>query len=230
MKKKTLIIILVIVTVMIGVSIFLKLKDNNEDKSITQATYDIKERKYNIIGDNLYYTDKLITQKAKTDDSEIILNYYKSISNYMKQKHPGIKVYISNFNYDTLNKEKEAMFFNGYQIINNVIIEKVFFTIYMENGIVKENFSTNLNSFINKNIDTENLKSINLLKEKVSDTITENLEDMGSFIIKNEWEYYLTYSNECLCYKFNLSNGSYIVIDAETGEVKKEYFFDGRIF
>ena len=43
MKKKTLIIILVIMTVIIGVSIFLKLKDNNEDKSITQVTYDIKE-------------------------------------------------------------------------------------------------------------------------------------------------------------------------------------------
>lgn len=229
MKKKTLIIILVIVTVIIGVSIFLKLKDNNEDKSIIQATYDIKERKYNIIGDNLYYADKLITQKSKTDDSKIILNYYKSISNYMKQKHPGVKVYITNFNYDTLNKEKEAMFFNGYQIINNVIIEKVFFTIYMENGIVKENFSSNLNSFINRNIDTKNLISINLVKEKVSDIITKNFAKMG-VSIKNEWEYYLIYSNESLCYKFDLSNGSYIIIDAETGEIKKEYFFDGIIY
>lgn len=229
MKKKTLIIILVIMTVIIGVSIFLKLKDNNEDKSITQVTYDIKEREYNIIGDNLYYTDKLITQKSKTDDSKIILNCYKSISSYMKQKHPGVKVYISNFNYDTLNKEKEAMFFNGYQIINNVIIEKVFFTIYMENGIVKENFSSNLNSFINKNIDTKNLISINSVKEKVSDIITKNFAKMG-VSIKNEWEYYLIYSNESLCYKFDLSNGSYIIIDAETGEINKEYFFDGIIY
>lgn len=100
----------------------------------------------------------------------------------------------------------------------------------MENCIVNENFSTNLNSFINKNIDTEKLMSINLVKEKVSDIITENLENMGSFIIKNEWEYYLTYSNKCLCYKFNLSNNSYIMIDAETGEVKEEYFFDGIIY
>lgn len=230
MKKKTLIIILVIVTVMIGVSIFLKLKDNNEDKSITQATYDIKEREYNIIGDNLYYTDKLITQKAKTDDSEIILNYYKSISNYMKQKYPNVKVFISNFNYDTLNKEKEAMFFNGYQIINNIIIEKVFFTIYMENGIVNENSSFDMNQFINKNIDTENIISINLIKEKVSDIITKNFAKMDSFIMKNEWEYYLIYSNESLCYKFDLSNGSYIKIDAETGEVNDEYFFNGIIY
>lgn len=219
MKKKIIISILILFCVIIGTMCYMTTK-----KSINKISNDygniqvsIEEREYKKIGDNLYYTDELIESKGR--DKEVVLDYYQIISDYIKENF-DIDVYISNLNYYV-----DEMYFNGYQMINEIIIEDVYFTMIVQSDKVSDIYFSRYES-INENIDENDLISIEKMKETASNLAKENAYLMFTNSINGE--YYLEYDKtNGIYYNVNLNNGSYIKINAKTGNVIDTYFFDG---
>ena len=187
------------------------------------------------ISSNLYYTDELIENKGQGNKEEI-LSYYKTISNYLKQKYPSLSFYIANFNYDTLNKDNNGMIFNVYQILDMAIVDNTMFSIDMENGKIKEyDYSdlgfTDSDNFIYNNLEVTNNVNINDVKKTALDLAQKNADQIftphsSSKVIKGEC--YLKYDNENqFYYTVVLNNGSYVNIDVITGRVIDTYFFNG---
>lgn len=185
----------------------------------------IKERTYKSIGDNLYYTDELLDTKSHNDEGKI-LNYYNLISNYLEKEYPNVSIYISNFNYGNLGYYD--MIFNGYQVVDGVILENIFFSLTIDNNEISEEIYFNYPAltFINQSIDLTNIISVNEVIENASNLAKKNINKMGE-IEEIKGEYHLEYDGEALYYMFMLNHGSYIKIDAKTNNVIDTYFFDG---
>ena len=234
MKKRLIMSIIIIVIIFVVVLIYWitqkdkKVENANRSNINTSLNstkqesrvyeYDIKERKYNKINNNLYYDDELIEAKGQ-EDKETILNYYRVISNYLENNFPNIEVYIYNLNYDSLTN---SIWFKGYQIINMVIVEGSHFTMAIKNNDI---ISEEISNYINIPIDTTNVISINEVKQKAIDL--SKGKDIGpkDSIIPGEW--YFVYDGNNLCYKVIINYWSYVKINAVTGETLGTYFFNG---
>lgn len=218
MKNKKIIIILIVLLLCILILAMSFIKANIQ--------VNIKEREYKKIGDNLYYTDELIEYKGR--DKDTVLGYYQIISNYIKE-NLSCDIYISNLNYDV-----NEMYFNGYQMIDEVIILDTFFTITIQNNKVLDFYSVNGYNFMNEGVvDTSGLLSVEDIKETASRLAKENadkmLEALNSNVINGE--IYLEYDKvNDLYYKVGLNNGSYIKINAKTGNIIDTDFFNGIYF
>lgn len=223
MKKNLIIFILILLYVIIGTIGFINIKRNTNKipNDYRNVQVSIKETKYKKVGDNLYYTDELIKNKGR--DKKNVLDYYQIISDYMKENF-NYDIYISNLNYDVDN-----IYFNGYQLINEIIIEDVFFTVTIQNDKVSDlNFSKS--NFTNENIDANELISVEKTKEIASDLAKENANSILTSSDSNNinGKCYLEYNHtNGIYYKINLNNGSYIKINAKTGNVIDTYFFNG---
>lgn len=216
-NKKTIIILIVIILCLLILAMnFLK----------ANAQVIIKEREYKKIGDNLYYIDELIENKGLNKNE--VLNYYQIISNYIKENF-DCDIYISNLNYDV-----NELYFNGYQIIDGIIIVDTFFTITIQNNKISDFYSVNGYNFINEStVATNGLLSVADIKEKASKLAIENADIMleVSNINVINGEIYLEYDKvNGLYYKVALNNGSYIKINAMAGNVFDTYFFNGIIY
>ena len=224
MKKKIIPIIIALVVGGIVLSIILILRNN-------VSVGEIRDKKYKKINNNLYYEDELIATKGR-NNKESILKYYEMISNYMANKFPDIDFFIYNINfYDLDNK----IYFNGYQLINMVLIENSNFTLSITDNNINEDVFLGNHYFINRDIDTKNIIDSNEAKQKALDLAKKNSDKMFSKMDsdlydskKIEGECYLAYDQENnLCYKVVMNNGSYVSINARNGEVIKTYFFNG---
>ncbi len=227
MKKKTAILIIIILLICAGLAIYFFNKKDKENGSLNVSFDNIKERNYNKVGNNLYYENELIETKGR-GNKEAILNHYKIISNYMQNNFPYINFFIYNLNYDDLDG---TIYFNGYQMINMVVIEGTNFTLAIkDNNISGDIFFSNHN-FINTTIDTTNIININDAKQKALDLAKENRKEIFSSVSnKNtiQGECYIMYDeNNNLCYKVVMNNGSYVKINAITGKIIDTYFFNG---
>lgn len=235
MNKKIVIGIVIALAIMIIIGIAVNFLSNSSNTVVITSISNIQEREYHKISNNLYYTDDLIENKGH-EDKEKILDYYKTISNYLDKKYPTLSFYITNFNYDTLNKDNNGIVFNVYQIIDMAIIDKTMFSIDMENGKVIEydysdlgfadsdNFIfSNLKATNNVNIDDAKEKALDLAQQHADEIFTSN---SSSRVIKGEC--YLKYNDENkFYYTVILNNGSYVNIDTITGNVIGSYFFNG---
>ena len=231
-NKKIIIGIAIALAIMIIIGIAVNFIFNTVDNT---SISNIQEREYHKISNNLYYTDDLIENKGNEDKGKI-LNYYKTISNYLDKKYPTLSFYIANFNYDTLNEDNNGIIFNVYQMIDMAIIDKTMFSIDMENGKVIEHDYSDLgfadsDNFIFSNLKATNNVNIDDVKEKALDLAQQHSDEIfksssSSRVIKGEC--YLKYNNENnFYYKFILNNGSYVNIDAKTGNVIDSNFFNG---
>lgn len=217
MKKKIIIMLMgILLCVVIGTIFFI-----NENIQVS-----IKEREYKKIGDNLYYTYELIQYKGREKND--VLKYYQIISDYIKETF-NCDIYISNFNYDV-----DEMYFYGFQIIDEVIIVDTFFTINIQDNKVIDFYSANGYNFMNERaVDINGLLSVEKIKEIASKLAKENADTMLEFSNTNviNGEIYLEYDKENdIYYKVVLNNGSYIKVNANTGDVIHTYFFNGIIF
>lgn len=220
---------------MIAVMIAKFVPNTSDTIVITTSISNIQEREYHKIANNLYYTDDLIEYKGQ-ESKENILNYYKTISNYLEQKYPSLSFYITNFNYDTLNKENNGMIFNIYQMIDMAIIEKTEFSIDMENGkVIEYDYSdlgfTDSDNFIFSNLKVTNNVNIDDIKKKALDLAEKHANEIFTSSSSSkvvEGECYLKYNDENkFYYSVVLNNGSYVNIDTITGNVIDTYFFNG---
>lgn len=217
MKSKKFFIILIVIILCLLILAMSFIKEN--------VQVIIIEREYKKIGDNLYYLDELIENKGR--DKNEVLNFYQIISNYIKENF-ACDIYISNLNYDV-----NEMYFNGYQMIDGVIIVDTFFTITIQNNKVSGFYSVNGYNFMDESaVDTNELLSIAEIKETASKLATENadimLETSNTNVINGE--IYLEYDKENgLYYKVVLNNDSYIKINAMTGNIIDTHFFNGII-
>lgn len=217
MKSKKIFIILIVIILCLLILAMSFIKEN--------VQVIIIEREYKKIGDNLYYLDELIENKGR--DKNEVLNFYQIISNYIKENF-ACDIYISNLNYDV-----NEMYFNGYQMIDGVIIVDTFFTITIQNNKVSGFYSVNGYNFMDESaVDTNELLSIAEIKETASKLATENadimLETSNTNVINGE--IYLEYDKENgLYYKVVLNNDSYIKINAMTGNIIDTHFFNGII-
>ena len=217
MKSKKFFIILIVIILCLLILAMSFIKEN--------VQIIIIEREYKKIGDNLYYLDELIENKGR--DKNEVLNFYQIISNYIKENF-ACDIYISNLNYDV-----NEMYFNGYQMIDGVIILDTFFTITIQNNKVSGFYSVNGYNFMDESaVDTNELLSIAEIKETASKLATENadimLETSNTNVINGE--IYLEYDKENgLYYKVVLNNDSYIKINAMTGNIIDTHFFNGII-
>lgn len=227
--------VLAILLIIIGV---IKTFPNISNIIVNASISNIQERKYNKISNNLYYTDELIESKGH-DDKERILNYYKTISNYLDVKYPTLSFYIANFNYDTLKKDNNGIIFNIYQIIDMAIINNTMFSIDMENGkIIEQDYSDlgfdDSDNFIFSSLKATKNVNINDVKKIALDLAQEHADEIfasssSSRVIKGEC--YLKYNDENkFYYTVILNNGSYVNIDTITGNVIDSYFFNGIMF
>lgn len=196
---------------------------------------DIKARNYFNVDEKVFYTSDLIEYKARLGEEEAIVKYYQSIAEFLKENFPDIKIYISNFNYKTnYNTDEEEMYFNGYRIVDGVILNESFFTLIMgENAIVNDISFGNMPTFINRDINLSNIIDVSEVIEKVEQLFRKNSDSIfNSFDNerKIKGEYYLEYNEGKLYYVFSVNNGSYIKIDANTGDVIDTYYFNGIYF
>ena len=244
MKKKITISITIILLIFIGIILYIfftkgketenyngrniATSSNKESNYISENVSDnIQERNYKKIGNNLYYEDELIETKG-TKRKETILDYYKIISSYIEKKSPYINLFIYNFNYD---KSDNTTYFYCYQMINMVIIEDVAFTLFIKDDDISDYiYFINDSNFINTTIDTTNIININDAEQKALDIAKENRNEIFSSDSDSDTiqgKCYLTYSDNNLCYNVDMNNGSYVKIDAITGEIVDTYFWDG---
>lgn len=234
MNKKIVIGIIISFAIMIIIGIAINFPSNSSNTTVITSISNIKEREYHKISNNLYYTDDLIENKDH-EDKEKILDYYKTISNYLDKKYPTLSFYIANFNYDTLSNNNRIVF-NICQIIDMAIVDKTILSIDMENGKVIEHDYSDLGSvdstnFIFSDLKATNNVNIDDVKEKALDLAQQHADKIftsssSSKVIKGEC--YLKYSDENkFYYTVILNNGSYVNIDTTTGNVIDSYFFNG---
>lgn len=202
-----------------------KIEDNRYVKPEKDKIY---ERDYSNIGENVYYTDTVIEIKGK--DRESVLNIYQVISDYLNDySEYGVKIYIENFNY-----YKDQMLIIAYQMIDGVIISDntIHITVDRNNNIEEEK----IKNLLLKNesiLDNVNILDVNEVISTVEQLAIENKDKMFSVDSQEAifGEIYLEYEeNIGLYYKSIMNNGSYIEVDAITGEVLKTNFFDGTVY
>ena len=226
-KKNILILILVLLFAIIGIICFISIKkqinSSIQEKAFESIRVNIEQRKYNKIGDNLYYTNELIENKGR--DEESILKYYQIISDFVKENF-DCDIYISNLNYDV-----GKMYFNGYQMINEIIIEDVYFTITIQDNNV-QSIDFLRDQFINEDIERNDLLSVEEMNETASNVARENADAMltSSNIDTIIGEGYFKYDEtDGVYYNVDLNHGSYIKINPQKGNVIHTYFFNGII-
>lgn len=196
-----------------------------DNKYVEQKEDEIRERKYKNIGENVYYTDSLIELKGK--DRESVLNTYEVISDYLNEySRFGVKIYIDNFNYID-----DEMVFITYQMIDDIILKDDIIHITVNsNNIVEE---TSIQNFLFKNegiISKTGLLDVNEVINTAEEIAINNREYMIDYYDPRmiTGEIYLEYKDKIgIYYRAIMNNGSYIDIDAVTGEVLKTYFFNG---
>ena len=234
-NKKIIIGIAIALAIMIIIGIAVNFLSSSSNTVFNNFISNIQEREYHKISNNLYYTDDLIENKGH-EDKENILDYYKTISNYLDKKYPTLSFYIANFNYDTLNEDNNGIIFNVYQIIDMAIVDETMFSIDMENGkVIEYDYSdlgfANSANFIFGNLKATNIINIDDVKEKALDLAQQHSGEIFTSssplrVIKGEC--YLKYNDENkFYYTVILNNGSYVNIDAITGNVIDSYFFNG---
>lgn len=226
-KKNILILILVLLFAIIGVICFITIKKQINsiirEKAFENIQVNIGQRQYNKIGNNLYYTNELIENKGR--DEESILKYYQIISDYIKENF-DCDIYISNLNYDVAK-----MYFNGYQMINEIIIEDVYFTITIQDNNVPSIYFLR-NQFIHEDIEKNDSVSVEEMNEIASNVARENADAIFTFsnIDAINGEGYFEYNKtDGVYYNVDLNHGSYIKINPKKGNVIYTYFFNGII-
>lgn len=181
MNKKIVIGIIISFAIMIIIGIAINFPSNSSNTTVITSISNIKEREYHKISNNLYYTDDLIENKDH-EDKEKILDYYKTISNYLDKKYPTLSFYIANFNYDTLS-DNNIIVFNICQIIDMAIVDKTILSIDMENGKVIEHDYSDLGSvdstnFIFSDLKATNNVNIDDVKEKALDLAQQHADEI----------------------------------------------------
>ena len=224
MKKK---IIITIILLLFCITLFVVLKLNNKEDNYDEVDVtSITEREYIKVSDNLYYTDGLIEEKGN-EDKEIILGYYKKISNYISENYNGKTFYVYNMNYDTLNKENNGITFNLYQLVDMTIIEGSSTVVEMENSEVVDFWKNNYNPYKDE-LNKSNGISVGEAKRIAYNLALKNKDIIASGNDKIEGEIYLEYNDvDGVYYKVIINEFSYIKIDVKNGNAIDEYYDDG---
>lgn len=188
---------------------------------------DLDKKEYQLVNKNLYYSEKLIDQKKA--NQQVIIKDYKMISDFMNKKYPDVKIIVTNFNEDLYQTDKNYFVFQGYQIIDGVIIKDVSFNISTKNGVLDKDIDlVNSKSFKDLTIKKDKIISEGEVKKIAKKQIIDNKKSMPKTMGNNiKSSYDLIYKDNKLCYEVTISYNS-VTIDAESGEVVDKFFFSAK--
>ena len=168
--------------------------------------------------DTIFSKSKNITESLR--DMECIDSYMESVHD---NKHDII---ITNINYN-----EDATMYNAYFMDNDIIIDQPYITFEIQDNTVM------FCSYIDDGsqpvaIESATLYEIDRARVHAANLAVEHREEILDPSAKNSSLngcYYKLYhtDNSSLVYHFTLNNGSYIEIDATSGEVINTYFFNG---
>lgn len=202
-----------------------------------QNVIDIKEVKYNKIGNNLYYIESDIEDGINRnedikEDKKTILNYYNSISNYMQDNYPNKTLLIQGFTCGNFPAGRICGF-SGEQLINKVLITDSYFGMNFINGEISFDKDLTIIEFFDIDINLDNLISHEEIEKISLDLARKNYHKMDP---KNRnriyGEYYLIYDikhGTDLYYYVQINDINYIEINPKNGEVVSLFFTDGMV-
>jgi len=194
--KKILIYISIVIIILLVAFIIINKYSSKKEEHI------LKQRDYDTILNNLYFTEDLIIYKGTKDKEELIYNY-KLLSIFLSTKYPNISFYVYDYNQD--NKKYT---FNLYQLNNMVIIDDTILTCSIEAGLLEEPKETP--KFITDNIKVDEIISIEDVKNKAY-KISKDIYG----------EIYLRYNKkDNLYYYIENKDNNFVKMNAFTGEIE----------
>ena len=188
-----------------------------------------------MIGGNLYYTNELIQEKSHNRKA-VILKYYRTISDYLKTKYPSLSFCITNLNYASFDDEYDTIIFVLNQLMDGAIIDQAIFSLNIENGKIVEydDDDSNSNFFILEPDKAVNLMDANQAINTAIALFQSNADQIFTSIDTSRTrsgECYLKYDGEKFYYTIVLNGGgSFVNVDAVTGEVIESFFFNGIFY
>ena len=220
MRKKIIIglIILFALVGIIAVGFWFFKKYNND-------TGPIRAEKMKRIGNHIYYSEDMYAlRKADKDTKEEFLNYLEELD-----KNIDYDIYVCGTYRSAINKD---LCINAYQYLNGAVIPNVFYrsdNYSDEPRILLSDREAPVNSFDTSDLvpASEIVDDVLQLTEQHKDELYfddyNNKEIVGTYRLE-----YDTYSNS-LYYRFDINETSEVRIDAKTGQIIYEYFWDGTI-
>lgn len=185
----------------------------------------IDNERMQTVGGNIHYHDSLLEYKTPPQLLEETMKRLELLSSYLKETNPEVELIVDNINY-----LEDTIMFNCYQYYDGVTISSVYDvyevdengvradmlwqgTVYINNGIIEDRDILNIEDFYDLAIAkfTEN-------KGKIvpHEPFTELPISANTVYMEGTYFFY-----------FTSVNGSYIKVDASTGELVDEYYFDG---
>lgn len=195
----------------------------------------IKGIEYKLVTNNLYYTDRLLENKF--EDKNTIYEYCKILSGYLNEKYPEVSFYVKDFVHDKTDIENNSIYFYVEQLIDGkVIVSNTGFYLNMKDRKINE-LDDHLTSeceenFVYDNISTDTnltIKDVRKTGLELAKKHTNEIFYAGERIRILEGECILEYNPQNkLFYRVVLNHGSYINIDAKTGEVIDSKFYNSN--
>ena len=183
---------------------------------------DIKSENIMCMGQHLYYPADLLDDRPLTKDQKsFVKNYLKDVDSSLTED-----VYVYGFNSD-FEAGKFRIF--GWQYLDGAVIPTVTYSTDLSN--THHNIAWNQDFPLVASIDTTGL----LDPESFVPTVSELAESHKHLMMINKsGNIYGTYRLEYdviadkLVYRYELNEFSHIEIDAKTGEIFREYYWNGE--
>lgn len=227
MKKVKIIIVTLVCLLILSLAIFFIIKSNLKDEYNNYIVF--KTAKYKSIDDVVLYNEDLNL------DSELETNL-GIVANYLKENYPGRTIlYLRSMGGASLFNEKAL--YRCIQIVNGQIQNNTDMNVLiMGNGDVEIEPLDSDNYYWQVGTDIANIKvTEEQTKQIVIDYLTKNPEcyeelRKGNFANTEVCTIELLNYNLKTVWKMHFSTGdSYMIIDANTGEILDSYFFSGII-
>ncbi|MCR5148810.1 MAG: hypothetical protein K6C35_07565 [Eubacterium sp.] len=202
----------------------LKNKNENDDTAYigkSEFTGPLQPENIQKLGKHIYYSD-MLWEKRNMDDTEKedMIAYLSFLD-----KHTGDDLYICGFNTLSISGEPSV---NAYQYLNGAIIPNVFYRTDDNYSYI----SPTGRAMPLSQLDTSDLIPPQELFDKVLELAEQNRNQMF-FSPKDttpiSGTYRLEYDTEAdeLYYSFRLNEYSEIRVDAKTGNITRQYFWNG---
>lgn len=184
----------------------------------------IQPVRYESYSDQLVYEKELFERKAMgQDDITFFFEKIEILSKYINKNYPNTQWYISYFNRDHLFEERA--FISCYEITDNIYMANnhITFEVGRENVTDEIIYSTFL-------VDKSNVPSGNFIGDWMLNEIVrkEAKSYYGLTPFSGKYQMVFTADNK-LVYEVRINEFSVIQVDAFTGEIVKEHFWDGVI-
>lgn len=224
MRRKILISLIILLA--IGGMIALELILNNMNgQNPLEETGPIKAEKTVHIGKHIYYAEDMYAlRKADIDTKKEILDYLEELD-----KNIGYDIYVCGVYRSSVSRN---LCINAYQYLDGVIIPDVFYR--SKDNSDKPMLDLSDRGTPVSDIDISNMKDARDLTDdilKLAEQHSSELyyEDYNNKKIVGTYRPIYDAESRTLYYEFRINEYSEVRVDAKTGNIIYEYFWDGTI-